>query len=103
MNNFYSWARRPIYLGRRSNRYKCAVTVKETLASDEGNTSEYSNPPSSKSSTLESKPDRTRTPPSFSTKRLNECSDASSDSESEENLTVATQVCYDVNKIESIV
>ncbi|KAF5280522.1 hypothetical protein FQR65_LT00273 [Abscondita terminalis] len=99
-----SLARRPIQ-GRRSNRYKYSIKYlqREINASDEGNTSEYSNPPSSKSSTLESNPDRTRMASCLSGKRANENSDGSSDSESEENMTIATEVCYDVNKIESVV
>lgn len=99
-------ARRPIYPGRRS-RYKYNTPTyhsREHIASDEGNTSEYSNPPSSKSSTLESNPDRLRTIlPHLSSKRPNERSDGSSDSESEENVTIATQVCYDMNKAENLV
>lgn len=84
-----SLARRPIYPSRRP-RYK--QYARDQLASDEGNTSEYSNPPSSRSSTLESNPDRLRSLP---LKRTSECSDGgSSDSESEENITIATQVCY---------
>lgn len=101
-----SLARRPIYPGRRTNRYKYSLNhlQREIIASDEGNTSEYSNPPSSKSSTLESNPDRTtRIISCVSGKRTNDHSDGSSDSESEENLTIATEVCYDMNKIESVV
>ncbi|KAF5288232.1 hypothetical protein FQA39_LY04000 [Lamprigera yunnana] len=101
-----SLARRPIYPGRRSNRYKYSINYlqREINASDEGNTSEYSNPPSSKSSTLESdQKDRTLMSTCLSGKRTNDNSDGSSDSESEENMTIATEVCYDMNKIESVV
>lgn len=85
----FSLARRPIYPGRRPRNRQYQ---REQMASDEGNTSEYSNPPSSKSSTLESNPDRLRSLP---LKRTSECSDGgSSDSDSEENITIATQVCY---------
>ncbi|XP_017767959.1 PREDICTED: mitogen-activated protein kinase kinase kinase 12 isoform X3 [Nicrophorus vespilloides] len=101
-----SVARRPIYPGRRSSRYKHRLNnqiQREVIAaSDEGNTSEYSNPPSSKSSTLESNPGG-RTP-MVSLKRANsdEPTLNSSDSESEENLTIATQLCYDSNKLEKV-
>lgn len=97
-------ARRPIYPGRRLNRFKYSFNQyqKELNVSDEGNTSEYSNPPSSKSSTLESQVDKTRVL-CLSSKRPNDNSEGSSDSESEENMTIATQVCYDINKIESVV
>ncbi|XP_018323033.1 mitogen-activated protein kinase kinase kinase 13 isoform X2 [Agrilus planipennis] len=98
-----SLARRPIYPGRRSNRFKYINQYqREPNQSDEGNTSEYSNPPSSKSSTLESKPD-TRTQ---STKRPSERSDGSAtdSDDSDENITVATEVCYEVgSKLESVV
>lgn len=101
-----SVARRPIYPSRRS-RYKYNTPSyhhsREHIASDEGNTSEYSNPPSSKSSTLESNPDRLRVLPHLASKRPSERSDGSSDSESEENVTIATQVCYDMNKAENLV
>lgn len=97
---FNSLARRPIYPGRRSRfKYTTSSYQRELAASDEGNTSEYSNPPSSKSSTLESNPDRLRILPNLSGKRPNmddDRSDGSTDSESEENVTVATQVsCCD--------
>lgn len=101
-----SVARRPIYPGRRS-RFKCTTSSyqrEQIMASDEGNTSEYSNPPSSKSSTLESNPDRLRVLPNLSGKRATiDRSDGSSDSESEENITIATQVCYDMKKGENLV
>ncbi|XP_065160708.1 mitogen-activated protein kinase kinase kinase 13 isoform X3 [Atheta coriaria] len=75
------FARRPIYPGRRSSRYK--MYQRDVVASDEGNTSEYSNPPSSKSSTLESNAGRTSVAAgSTSIKRTQ--SDALSDSESDD-------------------
>lgn len=95
-----SLARRPIYPGRRS-RYKfnnSHLYQRDHAPSDEGNTSEYSNCPSSKSSTLDSNPDRIRPLPMLPLKRPNQRSDGSSDSESEENITVATQVCYDADR-----
>ncbi|XP_032455007.1 mitogen-activated protein kinase kinase kinase 13 isoform X1 [Nasonia vitripennis] len=56
-----SLARRPIGPGCRHRRSKTSlctiVNIKRVLASDEENTSEYSHPPSSQSSTLESNPD----------------------------------------------
>lgn len=56
---------------------------RDVVASDEGNTSEYSNPPSSKSSTLESNAGRTSVAAgSTSIKRTQ--SDALSDSESDD-------------------
>ncbi|KAJ8687425.1 hypothetical protein QAD02_023219 [Eretmocerus hayati] len=59
-----SIARRPIGPGCRHRRSKAssmnAVNRKRILASDEENTSEYSHPPSSKSSTLESNPEKQR-------------------------------------------
>lgn len=54
----FSVARRPIGPGCRLRRFKQAtVRIEGVLASDEENTSEYSHPPSSQSSTLESNPD----------------------------------------------
>ncbi|XP_074033037.1 mitogen-activated protein kinase kinase kinase 13 wallenda isoform X1 [Leptinotarsa decemlineata] len=90
-----SLARRPIYPGRRSNRFKMNLVQfqREPNASDEGNTSEYS--PSSKSSTLESNPDRLRLP-NLSVKRPSESIDGASDSDSEETTTIATQVSYKI-------
>ncbi|KAK9886827.1 hypothetical protein WA026_018479 [Henosepilachna vigintioctopunctata] len=86
-----SLTRRPIYPGRRSGRYKSALQFqKQQLASDEGNTSEYSVSPSSKSSTLESI--NVRRPSSGSLKRPIDGSDVTSESDSEENMTVVTQV-----------
>lgn len=88
---FFSLTRRPIYPGRRSGRYKSTLHFqRQQLASDEGNTSEYSVSPSSKSSTLESI--NARRPSSGSLKRTTDGSDSTSDSESEENITVVTQV-----------
>ncbi|KAL3284694.1 hypothetical protein HHI36_018843 [Cryptolaemus montrouzieri] len=86
-----SLTRRPIYPGRRSGRYKSALHFqRQQLASDEGNTSEYSVSPSSKSSTLESM--NARRPSNASLKRPIDGSDVSSESDSEENMTVVTQV-----------
>lgn len=54
----YSIARRPIAPGCRLRRSKPPIgRIEGVLASDEENTSEYSHPPSSQSSTLESNPD----------------------------------------------
>lgn len=54
----YSIARRPIGPGCRLRRFKQITgRIERALASDEENTSEYSHPPSSQSSTLESNPD----------------------------------------------
>lgn len=101
----FSIARRPIYPGRRPHRYKGNFTAyqKEPNASDEGNTSEYSVSPSSKSSTLESNPERARILPNLSIKRPSESMEGSSDSESEENATIVTQVSFSLNKIEKVV
>jgi hypothetical protein len=98
-----SLARRPIYPGRRSSRNKSSLSYhqKQLNASDEGDTSEYSISPSSKSSTLESNPDRTKVT-AQSLKRPNEKSN-SSDSESDQNVTIVTQVSYSLNKPESVV
>ncbi|XP_015833522.1 mitogen-activated protein kinase kinase kinase 13 isoform X2 [Tribolium castaneum] len=93
-----SSARRPIYPVRRSNRTKSSLNFhqKQQLnGSDEGDTSEYSVSPSSKSSTLESNPDRAK---AAALKRPNE--KCSSDSESDQNVTIVTQVSY---KSESVV
>lgn len=76
---------------------------REPNASDEGNTSEYSVSPSSKSSTLESNPDRVRIMPNLSIKRPSDSLDGSSDSESEENSTIVTQVSFSMNKTENVV
>lgn len=103
--NFHcSIARRPIYPGRRPSRYKVNLThlEREPNASDEGNTSEYSVSPSSKSSTLDSNPDRLRILTNVCKKRPSESMDGSSDSESEENATIVTQVSFNMNKIENI-
>jgi len=54
----YSIARRPIGPGCRLRRSKPTIgRIQGPLASDEENTSEYSHPPSSQTSTLESNPD----------------------------------------------
>lgn len=101
----FSIARRPIYPGRRPNRYKVNLThfQREPNASDEGNTSEYSVSPSSKSSTLDSNPDRVRILPNLSMKRPSDSMDGSSDSESEENATIITQVSFNRNEAENLV
>lgn len=100
----FSLGRRPIYPGRRSRyKYSAHSYKREHIASDEGNTSEYSNPPSSRSSTLESNPDWARPNPILPIKRPSEHSDGSSDSESEENVTVATQVFYESENVETVV
>lgn len=71
---------------------------RETNLSDEGNTSEYSVSPSSKSSTLESNPDRIgRVVGNLPLKRSNNPCDESSESESEDNTTIATQLCFDLH------
>ncbi|XP_022917912.1 mitogen-activated protein kinase kinase kinase 13-B isoform X2 [Onthophagus taurus] len=98
-----SIARRPIYPGRKSARFKTILNTntysKESNASDEGNTSEYSNSPSSKSSTLESNPELARSiSVHHHSKRTSGSSssryEASSDSESEDNVTIATQIDF---------
>ncbi|VEN45229.1 unnamed protein product [Callosobruchus maculatus] len=92
-----SLARRPI---RRSGRYKSSLHhqhKREPCASDE-NTSEYSVSPSSKSSTLESNSDRCPPcplVPNMAVKRPNDSggsSEPEEDSDSEENMTIVTQV-----------
>ncbi|XP_076271858.1 mitogen-activated protein kinase kinase kinase 13 wallenda isoform X3 [Rhynchophorus ferrugineus] len=106
-----SVARRPIYPGRRSKRYSAIYRYDQREnASDEGNTSEYSVSPSSKSSTLDSNSgERNRNSPIIprvhtSLKRPNEVSDTS-DSESEENTmaTVVTELQFPVRNAENIV
>jgi len=54
-----SIARRPIGPGCRLRRFKLTTPgrIQGVLVSDEENTSEYSHPPSSQTSTLESNPD----------------------------------------------
>ncbi|XP_044268988.1 mitogen-activated protein kinase kinase kinase 13-A isoform X2 [Tribolium madens] len=90
-----SSARRPIYPVRRSNRSKSSLNFHhQKNGSDEGDTSEYSVSPSSKSSTLESNPDRVVLKKVAALKR------PSSDSESDQNVTIVTQVSY---KSESVV
>lgn len=76
--------------------------MKESNVSDEGNTSEYSHSPSSKSSTLESNPDLAIAM-AHSHQRCSVRSDGSSDSESEDNLTIATQldISANVNNVEN--
>lgn len=81
---------------KRSRKIYLAQYHKDQNVSDEGNTSEYSVSPSSKSSTLESTSDIVKmlNMPNLPLKRPNQHSDGSSDSESEENITVVTQVSY---------
>lgn len=92
---FSSFARRPIYPGRRS-RFKGSSNYyhKKMNVSDEGNTSEYSVSPSSKSSTLESNPDTIRK----AMKRPSEQRSYSS-SDTEENVTVF----FNMNKPENVI
>ncbi|XP_023289742.1 mitogen-activated protein kinase kinase kinase 12 isoform X2 [Orussus abietinus] len=94
-----SIARRPIGPGCRLRRFKHPSSrVEGVLASDEENTSEYSHPPSSQSSTLESNPDMQRVLRNIhhSNKRKareEEASDMSSQSETDEmsNITIAAR------------
>ncbi|XP_008549670.1 mitogen-activated protein kinase kinase kinase 13-A isoform X2 [Microplitis demolitor] len=55
-----SFGRKPIRPGSRKRRLKQNPQIDQCLASDEENTSEYSHPPSSHTSTLESNPDAQR-------------------------------------------
>ncbi|XP_049785230.1 mitogen-activated protein kinase kinase kinase 13 isoform X1 [Schistocerca cancellata] len=106
-----SIARRPIAPGVRSRRYKQAV-VAATLSnlSDEENTSEYSHPPSSQCSTLESNPDLLKSITNLGNKRAHSdsqdgvTSPGSSDSESDDvsDMTIGTQLANSP-KIETIV
>ncbi|KAL2751538.1 mitogen-activated protein kinase kinase kinase 13 isoform X1 [Vespula maculifrons] len=93
-----SIARRPIGPGCRLRRFKQAtVRIEGVLASDEENTSEYSHPPSSQSSTLESNPDVQRVlrniHHSQKRKGIHDGSDSSSQSETDEvsEITIASQ------------
>ena len=105
----YSIARRPIGPGCRIRRFKqMSVTVKGVLVSDEENTSEYSHPPSSQSSTLESNPEVQRAfrniHHSHKRKRGNQDgTDSSSQSETDEvsEITIASQRANANLKIES--
>ncbi|XP_015509482.1 mitogen-activated protein kinase kinase kinase 12 isoform X1 [Neodiprion virginianus] len=107
-----SIARRPIGPGCRMRRTKQTPTNTEcVLASDEENTSEYSHPPSSQSSTLESNPDVQRVlrhiQHSQKRKVLDDegTSDTSSQSETDEvsDTTIASQPAKASVKIESTV
>ncbi|XP_066249936.1 mitogen-activated protein kinase kinase kinase 13 isoform X1 [Euwallacea similis] len=91
-----SLARRPICPGRRLKRYNVYHQRfdQRELASDEGNTSEYSVSPSSKSSTLDSNHGGLRSSPIVPRVHAKRASSYTSDSDSEENTmtTVVTQV-----------
>lgn len=95
----YSIARRPIGPGCRLRRSKLATPgrIQRALASDEENTSEYSHPPSSQTSTLESNPDVQRVlrniHHSQKRKEIDDVSDTSSQSETDEvsEITIASQ------------
>ncbi|XP_014612785.1 PREDICTED: serine/threonine-protein kinase 3 isoform X4 [Polistes canadensis] len=93
-----SIARRPIGPGSRLRRFKQAtLRIEGVLASDEENTSEYSHPPSSQSSTLESNPDVQRVlrniHHSQKRKGIHDGTDSSSQSETDEvsEITIASQ------------
>lgn len=92
LSNIFSLSRRPIPPRSRRPRYnKPSSTHSETNLSDEGNTSEYSVTLSSKSSTLDSNSGRGKKSLQLPLKRpIN--SDGTSDSESDDNATIATQV-----------
>ncbi|KAG7197645.1 hypothetical protein KM043_016469 [Ampulex compressa] len=103
-----SIARRPIGPGCRLRRFKHAtLRIEGILVSDEENTSEYSHPPSSQSSTLESNPDVQRVlrniHHSHKRKQIDDVSDSSSQSETDEvsEITVASRSAN--RKIESCV
>ncbi|XP_014487102.1 PREDICTED: mitogen-activated protein kinase kinase kinase 12 isoform X1 [Dinoponera quadriceps] len=103
-----SIARRPIAPGCRLRRSKQTTErAKVVLASDEENTSEYSHPPSSQSSTLESNPDVQRAfrdiHDSQKRKEMDDASDTSSQSETDEvsEVTIASQPASGTKKIES--
>ncbi|XP_020299603.1 mitogen-activated protein kinase kinase kinase 13 isoform X2 [Pseudomyrmex gracilis] len=95
-----SIARRPIGPGCRLRRSKPTTLkrVQGVLASDEENTSEYSHPPSSQTSTLDSNPEVQRAfrdiiHQSQKRKEIGDPSDASSESETDEvsEVTIASQ------------
>ncbi|XP_066592561.1 mitogen-activated protein kinase kinase kinase 13 isoform X2 [Prorops nasuta] len=93
-----SVARKPIGPGCRTRRFKQAIVrIDGVLASDEENTSEYSHPPSSQSSTLESNPDVHKFFRNIhhlhKRKDIDDVSDTSSQSETDEvsEITVASQ------------
>ncbi|XP_048515240.1 mitogen-activated protein kinase kinase kinase 12 isoform X1 [Athalia rosae] len=107
-----SIARRPIGPGCRMRRFKQTPTnIEGVLASDEENTSEYSHPPSSQSSTLESNPEVQRAlrhiQHSQKRKGIDDdgTSDMSSQSETDEvsDTTIASQPAKASVKIESTV
>ncbi|XP_060832580.1 mitogen-activated protein kinase kinase kinase 12 isoform X1 [Bombus pascuorum] len=105
-----SIARRPIGPGCRLRRFKHAPErIERVLASDEENTSEYSHPPSSQSSTLESNSDMQRVfrniHYSHKRKEIDDVSDTSSQSETDEvsEITIASQPVVANLKIESSV
>lgn len=87
-------ARRPICPGRRLKRYNIHRLDQREPPSDEGNTSEYSVSPSSKSSTLESNCGGPRLSPIVPRTHAKRPTSDTSDSDSEENTTasVVTQI-----------
>lgn len=100
-----SFARRPVAPRCRSRRLKKSVAITSDAAgSDEENTPDYSHPPSSQCSTLESNPDLpqmvqrlgplAKKRPHCDTKEKHGTSTGSSDSESDDvsEMTVATQL-----------
>ncbi|XP_012223311.1 mitogen-activated protein kinase kinase kinase 12 isoform X4 [Linepithema humile] len=103
-----SIARKPIGPGCRLRRSKPAASgrIQGVLASDEENTSEYSHPPSSQTSTLESNPDVQRILRNIQCqkrKEIDDASDTSSQSETDEvsEVTIASQPVSGAMKIES--
>lgn len=102
-----SIARRPIGPGCRLRRFKhSSKIVKGVLVSDEENTSEYSHPPSSQSSTLESNPEvqrAFRNIHSHKRKQIDDATDSSSQSETDEvsEITIASQRVNANLKLES--
>ncbi|XP_011641942.1 mitogen-activated protein kinase kinase kinase 12 isoform X1 [Pogonomyrmex barbatus] len=104
-----SIARRPIGPGCRLRRSKLTTSgrIQGALASDEENTSEYSHPPSSQTSTLESNPDVQRVlrniHHSQKRKEIDDVSDTSSQSETDEvsEVTIASQPTSGSMKMES--
>ncbi|XP_018311813.1 mitogen-activated protein kinase kinase kinase 13 isoform X3 [Mycetomoellerius zeteki] len=104
-----SIARRPIGPGCRLRRSKLITSgrIQGALASDEENTSEYSHPPSSQTSTLESNPDVQRVlrniHHSQKRKEIDDVSDTSSQSETDEvsEVTIASQPANGSMKMES--
>ncbi|XP_018393146.1 PREDICTED: mitogen-activated protein kinase kinase kinase 13 isoform X4 [Cyphomyrmex costatus] len=104
-----SIARRPIGPGCRLRRSKLITPgrIQGALASDEENTSEYSHPPSSQTSTLESNPDVQRVlrniHHSQKRKEIDDVSDTSSQSETDEvsEVTIASQPASGSMKMES--